>query len=396
LFQLLLADTCVGTIAGYDADIVHWEQSYNCFDAPNYEQFARQASFLPKKPIVVYSDSSTAHWGVDQCKPEQPISPADQALLKLLHDSDSGAMAPGGVDPIEMLVSEVNKGEQKKYLGVLTGIMAAYASTPIQAFAHSSHEPYACQGPYIKEWMKGAVSWHPSVVGHRMRAAHHAFFWLLNFREALRSLEKLVKEGVSHDAIVKDLDTKIDHWMHKHTFPPSPVNANVAHIPDNAQCYTDMVPRAEVSKSISDTVVGGLFKAGTLETTEFNKGAWGTIVQEMVNQRNAIAKGMSKGQQDFKFMLYGDKDAGPLSMLLNINPRGAPGKAYVCECIGNWGKMPPGFCHFDECGASVYVTKLEGTRAVDDIKPFEFKEENAKAISFTHDKKMDTCYEVRN
>ena len=55
-------DLCVAAFAGKDADMVHWEQSYNCFDAPIYEQFARQAGFLPKSPIVVYSQSETAHW----------------------------------------------------------------------------------------------------------------------------------------------------------------------------------------------------------------------------------------------------------------------------------------------------------------------------------------------
>jgi hypothetical protein len=58
--------------------------------------------------------------------------------------------------------------------------------------------------------------------------------------------------------------------------------------------------------------------------------------------------------------------------------------------------MPTGFCHFDECGPGVFVTKLEGTRPIEEIRPFEFKEENAQAVAFTHDKKMDTCYEVRS
>ena len=57
-------DPCVRTIAGDDSDMVHWEQSYNCFDLPMYEQFARQASFLPKKPIIIYSESHTSHWFV--------------------------------------------------------------------------------------------------------------------------------------------------------------------------------------------------------------------------------------------------------------------------------------------------------------------------------------------
>ena len=55
-------DVCVSAIVGDDADMVHWEQSYNCFSQPMYEQFARQAAFLPKKPLVIYSESSTANW----------------------------------------------------------------------------------------------------------------------------------------------------------------------------------------------------------------------------------------------------------------------------------------------------------------------------------------------
>ena len=31
------------------------------------------------------------------------------------------------------------------------------------------------------------------------------------------------------------------------------------------------------------------------------------------------------GQIDYKFMLYGNKDSGPLSLLLNIKPKGAEG-----------------------------------------------------------------------
>ena len=55
-------DACVATFAGAHADMVHWEQSYNCFDPDAPEQFVRQASFMPKQPIVVYSDSTTFNW----------------------------------------------------------------------------------------------------------------------------------------------------------------------------------------------------------------------------------------------------------------------------------------------------------------------------------------------
>lgn len=55
-------DACVAAFAGEKADMVHWEQSYNCFDKAPVEQFARQSSFLPKQPIPVYSASATFNW----------------------------------------------------------------------------------------------------------------------------------------------------------------------------------------------------------------------------------------------------------------------------------------------------------------------------------------------
>lgn len=55
-------DVCVKFFAGVDADIVHWEQTYFCWDAPIFEQFVRQATTSPSQPIVVFSQSDTAHW----------------------------------------------------------------------------------------------------------------------------------------------------------------------------------------------------------------------------------------------------------------------------------------------------------------------------------------------
>ena len=47
-------------------------------------------------------------------------------------------------------------------------------------------------GPYIRNWMEGAASWHPTVIGHRLRASHHAYFWLLILRDAISELLRAV------------------------------------------------------------------------------------------------------------------------------------------------------------------------------------------------------------
>ena len=60
-------DICVRTFAGEDADIVVWEQTYNCGNDKHkavLEQFLRQAMIMPRRPIVVYSDSVTTNWYV--------------------------------------------------------------------------------------------------------------------------------------------------------------------------------------------------------------------------------------------------------------------------------------------------------------------------------------------
>jgi len=56
-------DVCVKIFAGLDADIVQWEQTYNCpHDSAIMEQFVRQSLTIPSKPIVVFAESHTGTW----------------------------------------------------------------------------------------------------------------------------------------------------------------------------------------------------------------------------------------------------------------------------------------------------------------------------------------------
>lgn len=89
-------DICVKFFCGFDADVVHWEQNYFCDGKPVMEQFIRQAMTIPTRPIVVFSDSNTGHWGADQCKAEHKRQPTEEALLQ--------------AKPIS-IVSELNKEE---------------------------------------------------------------------------------------------------------------------------------------------------------------------------------------------------------------------------------------------------------------------------------------------
>jgi hypothetical protein len=56
----------IQTFVGTDADLVHWEQSYNCGGEEHhrhiFETFVRQAMMLPSKAVVVFTDSNTFNW----------------------------------------------------------------------------------------------------------------------------------------------------------------------------------------------------------------------------------------------------------------------------------------------------------------------------------------------
>ena len=197
-------DICVKIFANVDADIVHWEQTYNCGGKPILEQFVRQAMTIPTKPIIVFSESFTAHWAPDKCVPTATsLTTMETELLAALQSAPETpllARPPAGgqlgsshhsapLSGISKIVVELNKDEFKRaWQNPLGEISHKYRGAGIQTFTHMSHAPYACQGPYIKDWEKGAAAWHPSIIAHRLRAAHHAYFWLHGWKDALQEL----------------------------------------------------------------------------------------------------------------------------------------------------------------------------------------------------------------
>ncbi len=127
-----------------------------------------------------------------------------------------------------------------------------YHGAGIQTFQHLKHNEYACLGPYIKTWGEGAASWHPSVLGHRLRGSHHAYFWLLIWYEALKEVTSLAVHR-SLEAILKD----VEH--HQATlYPPLHPAVHKSVMLDDMKCYTDYEPRSVREVSLKNRVVGGL------------------------------------------------------------------------------------------------------------------------------------------
>jgi hypothetical protein len=81
---------CVHAYAGPEADMVHWEQDYNCGGSAVYaEMFIRSALLLPNKPIVVFSHSATENWRPDACATPPKaydVTAADRELVRLFVD----------------------------------------------------------------------------------------------------------------------------------------------------------------------------------------------------------------------------------------------------------------------------------------------------------------------
>ena len=97
-------------------------------------------------------------------------------------------------------------------------------------------------------------------------------------------------------------------------------------IPDHVKCYTDQVPRSEKDMSISSLHIGGKLVQGDRDTDALVTGTWGTMVQEMLTQKdNMLVNMRPKGREDLKYFVHGNKDSGPISFLLNINPQGHKG-----------------------------------------------------------------------
>lgn len=258
-------DVCVKIFAGLDADVVHWEQTYNCPNSKILEQFVRQSLTIPNQPVVVFSESATAHWKPSKCDkmpPSHLVSGEEKALL----DAD-----------VVKLVSELNKDEFKRAWGVLHDVSRTYREAGIQTFTHVSHEKYACLGPYIKDWEKGAAAWHPSVIGHRLRASHHAYFWLLCWRDAIVDLVNLASHRPL-EAIAKDTTRHISA-LHR----PVPTPIHPTPVPDNIDCLSDYEPRADRGASLKAHVLAGL-STGEASTSAM----WKSIIYENLVHENLV------------------------------------------------------------------------------------------------------------
>ena len=237
-------DTCVHAFAGKDADIVHWEQTFNCGENDGnkkveFEQFIRQSWTLPNHAVVVFSRSITPNWNKNDCEPDKikpmpALSNADKEVLTLASDN-----------PMK-LATEHNLKSHMGTFSAIKEMMQVYKMTGVQTFIHEHYEKYKCHGPYDKDWGCCSASWHPSIKGHQLRADHHAYFWLLIFRDALDSLLKIDNFEEAVKKVTKHIQTE-----HKH-LPAEPLHKS--NFGEGLSCYTSFEPIRDESLNLLNLV----------------------------------------------------------------------------------------------------------------------------------------------
>eukprot|EP01039_Chlorochromonas_danica_P002031 gene2031-2214_t len=353
-------DVCVKYFAGLDADVVVWEQTYFCSGSP-LESFIREAMTIPTHPIVVFSTSSTSNWGDDKCvSGNHEVNHEEKKLLEA---------------DLFTLVSELNRGLFRQHWGDLVPKEKHYHAAGIQAFSHHGHEAYACQGPYIKKWAEGAASWHPSIIAHRLRASHHAYFWLRILELAVDDLHRLASNRAL-DAIIKD----VNHHLAPFHSSSLPLPLNHQNFPDNTTCYTNYEPRAIREASLKGKVLNGLVE-------EEHQTGWKYIIYEDLVDKGLVKKSHNQGYINYKWLLYSKDNDHPLSLALDIS---RSGPVFVCQTPGIWGHLPSGFVNLWEKAASFFVT-LDTAQE----KSFQLDEKVAKPVKVHYEKEsMELCVQL--
>ena len=380
-------DACPATFAGPDADVIHWEQSYNCFptdEGPRthvvFETFVRQVVQMQQRPIVVFADSATPNWRSNKCEPKHILPPgtfpiptaAEVAML------NSTRRDRTFLD----LFSNLNGKDLMRQWGTLKQVIKMYKTAGIQLFSHTGYEKYNCNDPYIKDWGCCSASWHPSKKGHALRAAHHSFVWLKIFETALSAVstmlasEKMDIAQYMHDIVARQ-------GVANHHIPEKPLYESK--YGDHLRCLTDYEPHYDPSASLARYL---LPSDGVALSTE-NPSKWKTDIMESVFEPNSkiVENARRKGYKDFKWMHYGGKEDGPLSVDVVVRKRGF---IHLCQPPGSWGKLPDAFTSLWTRGSvDIFLTTNVDTAAKVTFK-FNANASNVKKLGITNPYVKDT------
>jgi len=375
-------DACPSAFAGKDADVIHWEQSYNCFatdEGPRthvvFETFVRQIAQMHRRPVVVFADSATPNWRAKDCKPSDILPTGTYPVVNV---QDKAMLNSTNHDPTYLdLFSNVNGGMMRSW-GTLKQIMKMYRTAGIQLFRHTEYLRYKCNGPYIEDWGCCSASWHPSLKGHALRAAHHSFVWLKIFETALVNVESMLKaDGATLVSVVEEVVKRQGNPSHH--IPEQPLYESK--YGDELQCLTDYEPHHEETASLTNRLIPSDGVAGSAL-----KG-WKQNIMESVFEPHAkiVETARKKGYRDFKWMTYGNNADGPLSIDITA---GHGGYIHFCQPPGSWGKLPAEFTSlWTEGSVDIFITL---NVPAENKKEFKFDSSKATRIAIQNPYAKDT------
>ena len=264
----------------------------------------------------------------------------------------------------------------------------------IQLWHHGEYDKYKCLGPYVATWGCCSSSWHPSLLGHELRASHYTFYWLLAYKEALGSILLHMKGDETGSNTASTLLTAIvkhEHHERKHTQAQALYKSSFV---DDMQCLTAYHPLANKEADLEFAVVNN-----NVDKTAFKK-----EVFENLLDKNIIIGAMHAGYKDFKYMYYGNSESKPLSLKLHIKKVGI---VTICQPPGVWGKLPDKFKSLWDSSVKFYLTSdiknydtlenvyLNGTviheASIGSTNIFDFKVESSKEYKFTADETNPIC-----
>ena len=263
----------------------------------------------------------------------------------------------------------------------------------IQLWHHGEYDKYKCLGPYVATWGCCSSSWHPSLLGHELRASHYTFYWLLAYKEALGSILLHMKgdeTGSNTASTLLTATVKHEHHERKHT------QAEAIHkspYVDDMQCLTAYHPLANKGADLESAVVNN----------NVDKAVFQKEVFENFLDKNIIIGAMNAGYKDFKYMYYGNSESKPLSLKLHIKKVGI---VTICQPPGVWGKLPDKFKSLWDSSVKFYLTSdiknydtlenvyLNGTviheASIGSTNIFDFKVESSKEFQFSNDDPSNT------
>lgn len=335
-------DICASTFTGQDVDILQWEQTYFCFnDKATWaaEGMIRAALQTPGSPLVVFADSSTGPYKKEECEK------VDTTGWETKH-KDKSYIGKSVRDVVTVANSDLYtaNGNKRGWGWVTNKLLSHYRQAGIEVFDHTVHQREGkCLGPYVPSFNEGALSWHPSILGHKLRASRYAYVWLGAFLEAAEKIKQDIMvladakaAGEKQIALFNEKFNNISRAVHKfkkqqHWKEPSQLPKKLLYEWEYThRCYTNFEPR-----HVRDMSLQSLRYA----TPPPDQDPWKLIPNVAIAKPHILDIATKQGYLDFKVSYIGNNSSGPLTFEVELQRNGQ--QIIICEAPPIFGVPPP-------------------------------------------------------